>query len=147
MMGLQQKQRKPRLCSFFAVANAVAVANGVDPNTVSWHQDSMRQHLRKCFEQTKVERFPHNLKQAPSAALQSHYVVSIYCLCLKHIPGAQMVCCTVCGIGFIMVTPRVVIKTLLQNKLQHLQQMLLLSEYCEIDKQKKKDNPHTSVVI
>ena len=144
---LQQKQRGSSDCGLFCITNAVAVANGVDPNTVSWHQDSMREHLCECFEQKKIEMFPHDLKQAPNAALQSHYVVSIYCICLKHIPGAQMVHCTVCENWFHHGHPKSCIGNLTAKQAAALAtDAPLICEYCEIDKQKKKDTPHTSVV-
>ena len=145
---LQQKQRGSSDCDLFCIANAVAVANGVDPNTLSWHQGSMREHLCECFEQKKIEMFPHDLKQAPNAALQSHYVVSIYCICLNHIPGAQMVYCTVCENWFHHGHPKSGLENLTAKQAAALAtDAPFVCEYCEIDKQKKKDTPHTSVVI
>jgi hypothetical protein len=95
---LQQRQRGTSDCGLYCIANAVALANGIDPSTISWDQDRMRDHLRECFEQRKIEMFPHEVKQTPST--RSHYVVSIYCICLRHIPGAQMVHCSVCNNWF-----------------------------------------------
>jgi hypothetical protein len=97
---LQQRQKGSSDCGLFCIANAVALANGIDPLTVSWCQNSMREHLCQCFEQKKIKMFPHDVKQAPSMPVQSHYVVSIYCICLKHVPGSQMVHCSVCNNWF-----------------------------------------------
>ena len=91
---LQQRQIGSSDCGLFCIANAVAVANGIDPSTVVWDQDRMRDHLHDCFERRKLEMFPHKVKQVPST--RSHYVVSIYCLCYRHIPGAQVVLCNTC---------------------------------------------------
>lgn len=91
---LQQRQIGTSDCGLFCIANAVALANGIDPSTVSWDQDRMREHLHNCFEQRKVEMFPHEVKQIPCTT--SHYVVSIYCVCYRHIHGAQMVLCSTC---------------------------------------------------
>ena len=47
---LQQRQKGSADCGLFSSANAVALANGIDPCTVLWHQDGMRTHLEKCFD-------------------------------------------------------------------------------------------------
>ena len=90
----QQRQKRTSDCGLFCVANAVALANGIDPSLVKWEQDKMRDHLDRCFLQKRMEMFPHETKQTPST--RSEYVVSVYCICLKHIPGAPMVHCSVC---------------------------------------------------
>ena len=56
---LQQRQRGGSDCGLFSIANAVALACKVDPCSVSWLQNDMRQHLLKCFEEKKIEMFPH----------------------------------------------------------------------------------------
>jgi hypothetical protein len=91
---LQQRQIGSADCGLFSIANAVSLANGIDPETVSWQQEKMREHLCKCFEQKRIEMFPHDEKVV--ICPKSYYVVSIYCTCLKHVPGAEMVHCTVC---------------------------------------------------
>ena len=48
---LQQQQKGTSDCGLFCIANSVALANGIDPSTVSWDQNKMRDHLYKCFEQ------------------------------------------------------------------------------------------------
>ena len=58
----------------------------------------MRDHLDRCFLQKRMEMFLHVTKQAPST--RSEYVVSVYCICLMHIPGAPMVHCNVCNNWF-----------------------------------------------
>jgi hypothetical protein len=54
---LQQRQRGTSDCGLYCIDNAVALANGIDPSTISWDQDRMRDHLRECFEQRKIEMF------------------------------------------------------------------------------------------
>ena len=95
---LQQRQIGASDCGLFCIANAVALANGIDPSTVSWDQGTMRDHLHWCFNKRKLEMFPHKVKQVPST--KSHYVVSKYCVCFRHIPGAQMVFCSTCNNWF-----------------------------------------------
>ena len=91
---LQQRQRGTSDCGLFAIANSFALATGIDPSTIYWDQSKMRDHLSKCFEERKIEMFPHEVMQR--SCKRSHYVISIYCVCLRHIPGAQMVHCSVC---------------------------------------------------
>ena len=45
-------------CGLFAVATATALAFGLDP--VKVQQGSMREHLRKCFEEGSITPFPHS---------------------------------------------------------------------------------------
>ena len=109
---------------------------------------SMHEHLCKCFEQKKIEMFPHDLKPAPSTIIQSHYVVSIYCICLKRIPGAEMVYCSVCKNWFYHGHPKSCIANLTAKQAAALAtDAPFICEYCEIDKQKKKETRHTYVVI
>ena len=57
---LQQRQKGASDCGLYAIANAVALALGVDPCAVSWLQNDMRQHLISCFEKRELElMFPH----------------------------------------------------------------------------------------
>ena len=146
---LQQRQKGSADCGLFSSANAVALANGIDPCTVSWRQDSMREHLEKCFEQKKIEMFPHDLKQGPSTPTQSHYVVSIYCICLKHIPGAQMVCCGVCNNWFHHGHPQNCLGRLTAKQATALAtEAPFVCEYCELQQQNRKETrPYSSVVL
>ena len=64
----------------------------IDLSTVSWYQGRMQDHLHNCLEKRKLEMFPHEVKQVSNT--KSHYVISIYCVCCRHIPGAQMVLCS-----------------------------------------------------
>ncbi len=75
---LQQRQKGSSDCGLFCIANAVALANGIDPCTVYWHQDSMREHLCQCFEQKKIEMFPHDRKASTQHA-------STESLCCEHL--------------------------------------------------------------
>ena len=75
---LQQCQKGTSDCDLFCPANAVALANGIDPSLVKWEQDKMRDHQDRCFLQKRMEMFPHETKQA--ASTRSEYVVSIHCI-------------------------------------------------------------------
>ena len=80
---LQQRQKGGLDCGLFCIANAMALASGINPCSISWSQNSMRGNLLQCFQQKRMELFTHVPKH--TSCHESHYVVSIYCLCLKHI--------------------------------------------------------------
>ena len=45
-------------CGLFSIATAIHLANGGDPTTIHFDQNSMRKHLIHCFESYKVTNFP-----------------------------------------------------------------------------------------
>ena len=47
-------------CGLFAVANCVAIANGIDPASIKFHQSQMRSHLHTCFKSKTLTMFPHS---------------------------------------------------------------------------------------
>ena len=126
---LQQRQKGTSDCGLFCIANAVALANGIDPSTVSWDQNKMRDHLYKCFEQRKIEMFPHEIKQ--TSRTKSHYVVSIYCICFRHIPGAQMVHCSVCDNWFHHARPQTCMKLSAKQVAALATETPFICNYCE----------------
>ena len=132
---LQQWQKGSSDCGLFCIANGVALANGIDPTTVSWDQDKMRDHLYKCFEKQKIEMFPHEVKQTP--ARKCHYVVSVYCICLKHIPGAPMVYWGKCDNWFHHVYPTKCVKLTVKQAAALATESPFVCEYCEKDSLKK----------
>ena len=77
----------------FCIANAVALAKGIDLTRASWDQDRIRE--QKKFEKQNIEMFPHDVKQTP---MKCHYVVRVYCICLKHIPGGFLINMIACVI-------------------------------------------------
>ena len=133
---LQQRQKGNSDCGLFCIANAVALANGIDLCTIFWHQNSMRE-LCQCFEQKKIKIFPHDVKQAPSIPVKSHYVVSIYCVCFKQVPGAQMVHCSVCNNWFHYGHPQNCIGLLSAEQAAALATIApFVCEYCVLDQEK-----------
>ena len=71
---LQQHQKGSSDCGLFAVANAVALANGVNPCSVTWLQEKMRVHLVKCFEEQKIKMFPH-IENAMQTCHSKNYIL------------------------------------------------------------------------
>ncbi|XP_028417456.1 uncharacterized protein LOC114541851 [Dendronephthya gigantea] len=55
-----QLQRNFNDCGLFAIANCVAVASGIDPVSVRFHQNKMRAHLHNCFRSNAITMFPHD---------------------------------------------------------------------------------------
>ena len=45
-------------CGVFAIANATAIAHGVNPETIKFMQPLMRKHLMNCLEQETLTPFP-----------------------------------------------------------------------------------------
>ena len=45
-------------CGVFAIANATAIAHGMNPETIQFMQSLMRKHLLSCFEQETLTPFP-----------------------------------------------------------------------------------------
>ena len=53
-----QKQDGEGDCGLFAIANATAIANGIDLTEQEFNQGMMRRHLMKCFECQTLSLFP-----------------------------------------------------------------------------------------
>ena len=53
-----QKQKGNSACGVYAIAVATAVCYQEDPTVIRWNTESMRRHLLKCLEQSKMEPFP-----------------------------------------------------------------------------------------
>lgn len=47
----------------FAIANALALASGINPDTVSFLQFEMRRHLHQCLQAQELSMFPHKPQQ------------------------------------------------------------------------------------
>ena len=52
------EQAGVRDCGLFAIANAVAIANGVSPSAIKLDQTLMRIHLTQCFKDKHITLFP-----------------------------------------------------------------------------------------
>ena len=53
-----QKQKGNSDCGVYAIAVATALCYQEDPTVIHWNTESMRRHLLKCLEQSKMEPFP-----------------------------------------------------------------------------------------
>ena len=52
------QQRNGEDCGLFAIANAVAIASGIDPCKIKLIDHFLRTHLIKCFEEGIMTLFP-----------------------------------------------------------------------------------------
>ncbi len=53
-----QQQRESNDCGLFALAFITSLCCGVEPSTVIYQQNAMRQHLLACIEGKKLKPFP-----------------------------------------------------------------------------------------
>ncbi|KAI8501875.1 hypothetical protein Bbelb_202870 [Branchiostoma belcheri] len=90
-----QTQRGGNDCGLFAVANAVALAEGISPMDISFKQSSMRLHLEECFATGRVEMFPHE-KARQTNTQKTTYQLSTFCKCLEYKPRSPMIQCDSC---------------------------------------------------
>lgn len=58
---LQQLQKGFSDCGLFCIANATALAQGVNPTYVVWDQSKMREHLAECYKNNQMKMFPHHV--------------------------------------------------------------------------------------
>ena len=53
-----QKKMGSKDCGLFAIANATALALGLNPSKSRFRQETMRSHFLACVEQEKLVPFP-----------------------------------------------------------------------------------------
>ena len=92
-----QKQIGAHDCGLFAIANATALANGVDPATLKFQQAKMRKHLKLCLENKKLTMFPHRESDPTSHTKRRRKdTVSLHCFCHRYHPGSKTFKCSNC---------------------------------------------------
>lgn len=70
-------------CGLFALAFMIALCENIDPSTLRFDQDKMREHYLECNANNKLKQFPyldkHSNKQTSkrqnSAQVQNHPIV------------------------------------------------------------------------
>ena len=82
-------------CGLFALANASALCNGIDPCTIVYTQSAMREHLCNCFHHGALTPFPNKKKRQNLGPPQIE-TFDIYCFCRQSDYGETMVECTAC---------------------------------------------------
>ena len=79
-------------CGLFAIANAVALANGQDPGCVRFHQEQMRPHLLECLDSGNIAMFPHTALDFTLLQKAQVYTISKHCMCYACRPGPTVTC-------------------------------------------------------
>lgn len=93
-----QKQVGSHDCGLFAIANATALANGIDPATLQFQQKKMRGHLQQCLVNQVLTMFPHTESDPTShTKRQRKDTVSLHCLCNRYHPGSKTFKCSSCN--------------------------------------------------
>ena len=92
-----QYQAGARDCGLFAAAMAYDLCSGTDPFLRNYDQSRMREHLKLCFEQCELKRFPeasggYQRRKERVVAQVTH---EIFCNC--RLPETTpMACCDAC---------------------------------------------------
>ena len=94
-----QQQTGSLDCGLFAIANAVHLAFGKQPETISYNQNFMRQHLEKMFHARQFKPFPLLNKRSKLSITRnspSTINVQLHCTCLMPCTYGFMVACSKC---------------------------------------------------
>ena len=94
-----QRQVSDSDCGLFAVANATAICNGMDPVYVMFDQAEMRSHLLSCLEHKLLTPFPSKRRRPRGPMVMELEVIPIYCHCRLQEAG-RMIQCDACGDWF-----------------------------------------------
>ena len=83
-------------CGIFAIAFAVALANGEQPGGLHFEQPQMRKHLMHCLESQCLSGFPVTRgRRAARVKLSSS--LHVYCSCrMPEQAGSTMIQCSTC---------------------------------------------------
>lgn len=87
-------------CGIFAIAYAVEICHGNNPENCRFKQSLMRSHLRHCLEVGRLTSFPTS---SSPCRVCSHKVVSLGLYCICRMPewyDENMVNCDACGCWF-----------------------------------------------
>ncbi|KAI8513594.1 hypothetical protein Bbelb_079180 [Branchiostoma belcheri] len=88
-------------CGLFAVANAVALAEGQCPTDIVFEQTKMRKHLDKSLAAKSLPMFPViTTFQRSKYFEKSTYQLCVFCTCLQYRQDAPMIQCDQCANWF-----------------------------------------------
>ena len=83
-------------CGLFCLAMATDLCRDIDPAYLHYHQDQMRMHLKKCYEELAIAPFPSTLKSVNTKQrILRSTTVEVYCLC-RQPESPPMVECEQC---------------------------------------------------
>lgn len=93
---LFQKQPNCSDCGLFAIANAMAIVNGQNPELLHYDVGVMRKHLAGCLEDRVITHF-HAKKRATRKMTRRTEVMKVYCVCrMPEEGGEKMISCDTC---------------------------------------------------
>ena len=84
-------------CGLFAVAYATAVCHGLDPTTLQFDQQKMREHMFSCIENNCASPFPISKEQPRRRAILKTINFEVHCVCHLPYDGAKMIKCSKCS--------------------------------------------------
>jgi len=91
------KQAGAQDCGLFAVAYTQRLISGMDPTTVVFDQDLMREHLRSCLSVGKLEPFPPTSNRVTRRKVLRQFECKIYCICRGGcLMRETMIACDTC---------------------------------------------------
>ena len=92
-----QRQSNYADCGVFAIANAMALCNGLYPEQLLYDVKMMRRHLDGCFCDRIFRHFPSQRRQVVRHTRRRE-VVSVYCSCRQlEAEEDKMIACDKCN--------------------------------------------------
>ncbi|XP_040280115.1 uncharacterized protein LOC120995157 isoform X2 [Bufo bufo] len=90
-----QTQKGASDCGVFAIANGLALLEGVNLRNIQFIQDEMRPHLISCLERGEFSMFPYE-EQTRRRIPTSKVVLTTYCICHIYKSREPMIECSGC---------------------------------------------------
>ena len=90
-----QQQHGNEDCGLFAIATAVSLCHGHEPNKIMFKQDRLRSHLITCLEEGHFTMFPFdvNIRQKRVKSQK----IRVYCKCRRPRDASSMIKCQNCS--------------------------------------------------
>ena len=84
-----QRQRNHSDCGVFAIAFAMAICNGQNPEELMFDINKMRHHLHDCLEDKQMRHFPAHPRQRRQNKKET---IKVYCSCRLQEEGDMIQC-------------------------------------------------------
>ena len=96
-----QMQRNSYDCGLFAIANATALAFGLNPINQTYDLKEMRPHLIRCLENKTMRPFPSNTRfNGKRKPVKKTIELEIFCTCRLPDTGTLYIICDNCAQEF-----------------------------------------------
>ena len=95
------QQQRGADCGLFAAAVCLALATGVNPETIRWRQNKMRVHMSECIKKEVLIPFPtiqgNILRLRTTTLSKNDFKIKLWCVCnLPSFAFKHMVECQTC---------------------------------------------------